>query len=118
MNKYLNLIIPCIFIIFLVSVGIYTTQLIFIIEHESAHKEIFSEYGIESNIEIDYFKLNGQTVAYVSDNAPTDLYLANNQNDIVGYHTIALSHQLWIMLGIFVNLFLFYKMIIGIVECQ
>lgn len=97
MSKILFIIIFLFLNIIIVAMGIYFSGLIMVINHEDVHKEIFAEYGINSTIKIDHFRLSG--VTYALDNGSCNDYckLANNQNEIVGYQLMGFGQQIWIM---------------------
>jgi len=73
----------------------YLLEINFIYEHELVHKQIFEYYGINSTIEIDYFKLKGETVpdfnnVDISSEDIDRVYFLHALNEIVGYHMHAL----------------------------
>ena len=71
-----------------------------IFEHESAHKEIYRHYDIKADITIDYL------YAYTTPEEPCpndSCILANNLNEVVGYHMLPIYSLL--ALGLLTILF-------------
>lgn len=85
------------FLIGFIFIGVYFSSYNLVAQHESAHQEIFTEYNISSKISINPYTLSGQTTKVGNGTCNADCQLAHNQNEIVGYHIMAMGLQLWIM---------------------
>ena len=74
---------------------------VYLLVHEEAHRNIFSSYSIPSTSQVNLWRLTGGTIVlddeiYESNKTP-ELKLAQNINDVVGYHTAILIFNIWIM---------------------
>lgn len=96
----------CVFLLFA-----FMIYLSFTFQHESAHKEIYRTYGIDSEIHVNPNILSSQK-AYTKatsgvENCSDNCVLAHNINEIVGYH-LAVFIDLIIFFGFFYFFFTFY----------
>ena len=67
--------------------------------HEQVHVQVYKSYGIESKVE--YFKDFPDFTIYAEKPCPTsECILANNINEVVGYHLTAFYMMLFI--GVFI----------------
>lgn len=64
----------------------YTINLGFVIQHENVHKAINSNYGIDSEIYINYFTLSGNTISYDADKCNDECKSLHSMNEIVSYN--------------------------------
>jgi len=76
----------------------YFLALVYLSAHESVHKYIFSRYGIDSKITINYLTLSAKTM-------PGDISACNDfcktqqaANDIIGYTAVTIVLNLWALL--------------------
>jgi len=95
------------FVIILVITGIfvYSTGLMYISSHEAVHQQIYRHYGIESEVEINYFLLYGVTKPNADqffESCDDYCNLAHRQTDIVGYHINYIVFSVWTMFILFI----------------
>lgn len=75
----------------------YACMLILAVQHEAVHVQINAKYGIPSTVHYNYFALDG-TFAYTQpdslsmyrSNCNDFCKLAHNNNEVFGYHVLAL----------------------------
>jgi hypothetical protein len=89
MNNRTRGVLWKIFLILIVFFLFWTIGAKYISQHEFIHSKIFRSYGINSETNIDYFKLNGVTYpigAEIDKKCNDTCKLANSLNDIIGYN--------------------------------
>lgn len=84
----------------LLFVGYYVGDIEFTKRHESAHQQIFRQYGIDSEVSINYWDLSGQTTP-VSNDCVGECDSEQNLTEIIGYHWMGFTTNLWLMFFIF-----------------
>lgn len=100
-------------IIFLI--GMYGGLFVNLYSHEAVHKEIYANYNLKSDIEIDYLTLTGYTQAYApqegdfSDYCDENCEMAHSLTESIGYQLQAAIVNLWIIFFLFIVFTLFFK---------
>ncbi len=96
----------------LVLGSMYYINMIATITHEKTHKIIFKDYGVNSEIEIDYIMMTGTTTSINNSgrcNNENGCSMQHNLNEIVGYNAIVIMFNMWL---IFIN-YVCFKLLFG-----
>jgi hypothetical protein len=73
-------------VIILMGVVVYFVSLGFVIQHENVHKAIYDNYGIDSEVHINYLTMSGYTITYDGDKCTGDCEMLHSYNEIVSYN--------------------------------
>lgn len=97
------------------SVGVYGGFFANLYTHEAVHKEIYRNYGLHSDIRLNYFTLSGYTTAEVPEGQKYKEFcneyceLAHDITESIGYQLDGLVINLWLILFVFFLFELFFK---------
>jgi hypothetical protein len=78
-----------IFMMILMAVIVYTVSLGFVIQHENVHKAINYNYGMDSEIYIDYWTMSGYTTSS-GEKCDDNCRMLHSYNEIVSYNMDAM----------------------------
>lgn len=99
-------------LVLFVGTFIYVFGLAGIMNHEKIHQKIFTTYGINSHLEMNYRTLEAKTIPESYDKCDDNCLMQHRFNDIVFYNVAILFFTLW---AIFAAFFL-YKILFELGE--
>lgn len=91
-----------IFMIILFISFYYLVGLKYLTTHESIHSRIFRDYGIDSSVEYDFLRLDGNVTPGTKVRCEDACIMQNRFNDIIGYNTNVLIFCLFSLLFIYI----------------
>lgn len=99
--KVVEFLIKFFAVLILIAVFIYWFGLSGILNHEEIHQRIFSDYGFESTIEINYKTLSGVVTPLGNGNCNDFCLTQHRFNDIVFFNFTILIFNLWAIFGVY-----------------